>query len=243
MDRNAARRLDLNAPLLSTRRPTGISLPADSQCGSCDPSDRVPFSWEQSPGKPKDAGRSDAEDDKLALPLPKPPPLRWHHPRYYQHHHGKDDGNDDDDDENEDEEEDDNEDNDTDEDEDDVFSDAIDLFSLCESLSIAEAEEGGSGLGGVKSGGDENGSSTSNFMLQRFLPAATALAASSTSSSSAALAASRNISFAGRACSSPKGCGLDFFFPWRAKHRLCAIKSPVKIGCSNVNAQVSSRHE
>ncbi|GMH10208.1 hypothetical protein Nepgr_012049 [Nepenthes gracilis] len=232
MDRNCPQKLDLNAPLLSTRHPGGIISYTDSLGGgSCDLSNRVPFSWEQTPGNPKDNRRSDTstEDNKVVLPLPKPPPVRWHNPSYYQNHRVDEDDDGDSDDENED---------------DGVFSDAVDLFSLCESLSIAEGTHRGNGLEGLNLESDGNRSSP-NFMLERFLLAATALAASSSSSTVAAAPRNRNYVAergTGQAYSSPRGCGIDFFFPWRTKHRLCGVKNHFRIGCSDFKPEDSPWH-
>uniref|UniRef100_A0A803MK53 Uncharacterized protein n=1 Tax=Chenopodium quinoa TaxID=63459 RepID=A0A803MK53_CHEQI len=160
IDTKRPRRLDLNAPLLSTRRSnltpaivrdmrSSLEL---SRAGSLRGlSNRVPFSWEQSPGKPKDAITSDqngVEEGNKVLPLPKPPPFRWQEdvPTLTNHNNG-DNGD-------------------------------------CgeESLTTSERLDLESDFNG------DNGSLSPNFMIQRFLPAATALAASSLS----ALAANKD---------------------------------------------------
>lgn len=234
MDGGCAGKLNFNAPLLSTRHPGGfplVGIPRSySQGTSRDTSTRVPFSWEQAPGKPKDTRRFEPdEDEDLPPPPPGLPPGRWNPPKEdseeenYQHYDDNDDGFDADV---------------------DLFSDAIDMFSLSDALDhIVEAAEKVHGLDGLKLGALESrGRSSPNFIIQRFLPAAQALAASS------ALNSSRNLNRrvphssshpedcltqqGGRSCSSssssPRGCGLEFFFPWRMKHKLCGVKSPVR---------------
>ncbi|MCI57108.1 hypothetical protein A2U01_0078359, partial [Trifolium medium] len=57
MDLRHPRKLNFNAPLLSTKRLSYSDLPVSSSLSnSLDTvqNTRVPFSWEQSPGKPKD---------------------------------------------------------------------------------------------------------------------------------------------------------------------------------------------
>lgn len=251
IDTKRPRRLDLNAPLLSTRRSnlaSAASLLKLSRVGSLrGSSNRVPFSWEQSPGKPKDALTSDEDgvedSNKVVLPLPKPPLIRW------QHDNGDCNNN--------------NKDGDDDDGGGSSFSDAIDLLSLVESLNTSERQELESDLNG------DNGSMSSpNFMIQRFLPAATALAASSLSALAAANkdknhyhpnsssgGSNKNYSnsnhfreascvprvVTGEAYSSSKGCGFQFFFPWRTKHRLCGVKSPVRRVHTTLKPQVSPR--
>lgn len=67
------RKLNLNAPLLSTRRPNGAPSHV-KQAASWDTRNRVPFSWELSAGKPKDV-ETRVNDDFL-IPPPRPPPGR-----------------------------------------------------------------------------------------------------------------------------------------------------------------------
>ncbi|XP_059668041.1 uncharacterized protein LOC132313337 [Cornus florida] len=238
MDRKCPRKLDFNAPLLSTRRATGVITTSaemsrtDSLGTSRGICDRVPFLWELAPGKPKDA---DTHDD-MVVPPPKLPPGRWHMPKEDQLRDNPDDDGcdgdiDDDDNFN---------DNDYDNNDDD-FSDAMDIFSLAESVDFAEKVNG---LGGANLEIEEYRSThqSPSFMLRRFLPDATALAASSAmnrklpSPSNFPEQFTRRVS---RSYPSSKGCGLDIFFPWRMKP--CGVKSPVRQVSSNVKPQWSTR--
>ncbi|KAJ0699567.1 hypothetical protein HanOQP8_Chr10g0357311 [Helianthus annuus] len=66
------RKLNLDAPLLSTRRPNAPII--HPRAASWDSRNRVPFSWELSAGKPKDIGTQ--LDDEFTVPPPRPPPGR-----------------------------------------------------------------------------------------------------------------------------------------------------------------------
>ncbi|PON42506.1 hypothetical protein PanWU01x14_281480 [Parasponia andersonii] len=142
--------LNFNAPLLSTRRPPNyptsievLSCPSSRRRNSTSVNDRVPFSWEKAPGKPKDDDKNDNDTfhDQNDTPRPKlPPSLLW---RYRQKSGVYNDNNDDID--NDDgceadveDEEDENDDVFNDK-EDEVFSDAVDVFSLSEAIDIAAA--------------------------------------------------------------------------------------------------------
>ncbi|TKY63544.1 hypothetical protein E2542_SST13420 [Spatholobus suberectus] len=195
MDWKRPRKLNLNAPLLSTRR-LGCSIVADASCSSNsvgagqNTSERVPFSWEKAPGKPKDTERSDNTQDGGTPRLRLPP----HHPfppkeaakadvdvddgddAFHDQGDGSCDGNDN---------------------QDDVFSDAVDVFSLSEALDIIQRKS-------------ENAHSENNDSYPECY-----------------ISGSARHSYA----SSPKGCGLELLFPWRVKHKLCAIESPV-LPCS-----------
>ncbi|KAJ4704371.1 Protein of unknown function (DUF688) [Melia azedarach] len=230
------KKLDFNARLISTKRPSGFH--EEEMCSKFqDTSDRIPFCWEQAPGKPKDSDRSDNIQDCETDQTPRLriPPGRWHPPReftstsddlqFFRNLH-QDDGCDadiDDDygaDNNE-----------------DIFSDAVDVLSLTEAIDIVEKAEKGHGLDGfnLESLGHDESISPS-YIIERFLPDATALAASSVLSLSKNL--SRKLPYnssqacvpqaARRSYSLPKGCGLEMLFPWRMKHRICGVKSPVR---------------
>ncbi|KAJ8446758.1 LOW QUALITY PROTEIN: hypothetical protein Cgig2_000769 [Carnegiea gigantea] len=257
MNAKRPRMLNLNAPLLSTRRSTTTTLESkrtNSLHVSCE---RVPFSWEQSPGKPKDTVRGESlryED----LPLPKPPPIRWREETYSN---GCDDINIVDNGDHGNEGEHDNEaiNNNNNNCNDDAFSDGLDLFSLTSSLNPSERPDRDSARGDtdVESDiGGNNGSSSPNFMIQRFLPAATALAASSLSD----LNANKHLMYpsnnditsmegscvprvAGQVFSTSKGCGFELLFPWRPKHRLSKIKSPVRRVHPSFKSQLGPRNK
>lgn len=215
------RKLDLNAPFLSTRRPTitAIELPhLNTRQPSWDTSNRVPFSWEQCPGKPK-GGLKTHDNLDVDVPPPKLPPGRWHpstHSAINRNDHYHDQNNVDD-----------GCDGDVDDDEyQGNFSDAIDIFSLSESIDILET------VGTVNFNGTREYSSTAihspSFIIQRYLSDAKALAAASTAQvpidTSNNYGVSRTV---GQSYASPKSCGLDMLFPWRMKHKLCGVKSPV----------------
>jgi len=219
MDRKRPRKLDLNAPLLSTRR----SVVGDSSYYSTssvsaiqNTSERVPFSWEKAPGKPKVTERnSNAQDG--GTPRLRLPPSKWLLSKEASET-DVDDAN-------------------------DAFSDAMDVFSLSEALDYVQRKS--ENVHSEKNEGlrlklaESNGYQSPTYMINRFLPDATALAASS------ALHFSGN--FEDKDCdtcgsypqcytrhsyaSSPKGCGLELLFPWRVKHKLCAMESPV-LPCS-----------
>ncbi|KAK6943195.1 Protein of unknown function DUF688 [Dillenia turbinata] len=223
-------KLDFNAPLLSTRRIGGVSslsISSSTKGGIAlqDASNRIPFSWELAPGRPKDSGISDSQVEDF--PPPKLPPNRWHLPNTANMDNEQDEGCEGDAEE---------------EDENDVFSDAMDMFSLFDSLEVNESYEKKNGLDSLSlENAGSSGSHSPNFMIQRFLPAAAALAASH------AMTISRNLNrrsqlphpseyheecdsqSIGKMCSSsPVGCGLAKFFPWRTKHKLCGMKSLVR---------------
>lgn len=68
-------KLNLDLPLLSTRRPYGISklmLPESTTTSN----NMVPFSWERIPGEPKDKEPNYIQEPRT----PKPPPGRWQPP-------------------------------------------------------------------------------------------------------------------------------------------------------------------
>lgn len=259
MNAKRPRMLDLNAPLLSTRRSATTkleSLRTNSSRVSCE---RVPFSWEQSPGKPKDTIRGESfryED----LPLAKPPPIRWREETYTN---GCDDTNIVDNDDHGNEGGHDNEavNSNNNNYNDDGFSDGLDLFSLAPSLYPSERLDMDSARGDTdleSNIGGNNGSSSPNFMIQRFLPAATALAASSLSDLNAnkhpmcrypsnnditSMEGSCVPRVAGQVFSTSKGCGFELLFPWRAKHRLSNIKSLVRRVHPSFKPQLGPRNK
>ncbi|XP_057982391.1 uncharacterized protein LOC131167612 [Malania oleifera] len=213
------RKLNFNAPLLSVRRASGLvgSSSFSNQFSQTthlnkhvDAIERVPFSWEQAPGKPKEPkALSEADDDD---------------------DHDLNDDNDDDDD----------------------FSDAIDIFSLSDLADqMPEPVEQKVGRteqveGSGKCSSSSIGSQSPNFLISRFLPAASALALSNISK----LSLNKEVVMPPQShrpsCESPKSCGLEAFFPnWRMKHKLCGVKNPVRHGTpsrKNCSARVKG-HE
>ncbi|KAG1338050.1 hypothetical protein COCNU_04G003560 [Cocos nucifera] len=171
--------LNLHAPLKSTRRSSSsvdtISMSHSNsvRVSSTEASQRVPFVWESSPGVPKDAGRTGLSSNRDQGPVPpKPPPNQWrplgedHSNNANGRHrsHGTDDGNDGDIDMCSDGTED-----------GDVFSDALEKISLSESLAITRR------LSSCHTEPMVN--RAPSFIMNRFLPAASALANSSAISS------------------------------------------------------------
>ncbi|KAK8578274.1 hypothetical protein V6N13_090941 [Hibiscus sabdariffa] len=241
MERKRPRQLNLYAPLLSTRRPSGGYISDEVSCtnalaGCKGSSNGIPFCWEQAPGKPKNLERSNNEDE-AETPRPKPPPGRWRPPkketnRNYDHH---DEGGDADVD-----------------DYDDVFSDAVEVLSLTEAIDIAEKTEKCHGsskslepsdLDGLNLGMslEHSDCPSPSFIIERFLPDAIAMAApSALNMSKTKLPCLCNYSDRSPCVSqavikrSPKRCGIEMFLPWRMKHRLCSVRNPIKEKPSNI---------
>ncbi|CAL5210789.1 unnamed protein product [Lathyrus oleraceus] len=227
-------KLNLNAPIMSTRRLGSVVADTSSSLGTFqNTSERVPFSWEKEPGKPKDTERNGS---KLAATCH----------RLFPRKETADQS--------------DILDNACDEmdDKDDLFSDAMDdVFSLSEALDIVQrkSEKAHSDINeGLKLKLAEcNGYQSPTYLINRFLPDATALAASSSALQfhsdfaekvcdscsypecylSESGRHSHSYAYAsGSSSSSPKGCGLEALFPWRTmKHKFCAVESPV-LPCS-----------
>ncbi|PKU62188.1 uncharacterized protein LOC110112922 [Dendrobium catenatum] len=152
--------IHLDVPLISTRRPSNHTFNTCSpELYSGDTSRRVPFLWERVPGVPKDgSSRLDEEADFFFFP-PKPPPGRSHSPtpcaNYY--HSSEDDGNDGDVDSC----------SDGDSEEDRWVCDAVEKVSLPYSSAMDCRD-----CRGVHR--------SPSFIMNRFLPAANAIAARST---------------------------------------------------------------
>lgn len=261
--------LNFNAPLLSTRRPGNSSSTSLHGRSLSTSEDRVPFSWEQAPGKSKYPNNTSDDNHDGDTPRPKLPPGWWHWHRPLESNnvvvpdkeneqviHDHDDGCD----------------GDVDEDlravdynvledvdyDDEAFSDAIDVFSLSEAIDIVEkkAQREHDRIDTLKlklQEAREMDQLSPNFIIERFLPDAAALAASSALNLSVSqissneklcypwnypepeACVSRTVS---QSYSSHKGCG---FFPWRMKqHKLCGIKSPV---VSSQQPQFSVKHK
>ncbi|KAM7263981.1 hypothetical protein ACFE04_001664 [Oxalis oulophora] len=238
MDIRCPRKLNFNAPLLSIRRPSdGDRQNKDGKTAAY--SDRVPFSWEQAPGKPKySTGDTISEMGEVETPRPKPPPGHWRpsNETSFSDHveeirslncHG-----------------------DFENDHDDAFSDAMDVLSLTEAIDIVEKngeeekEEKNhhhrNGLEGFHMETSKHKSPSPSFIIQRFLPDAAALAAAASSTINLSRNFSKKLNYKGCSLSerrgvsqrtirtpSLKGCGLELLFPWRTKNRLCGVKSPV----------------
>lgn len=199
-------KLNLNVPPLSTRRVPGSTANSGSRPESAN---MVPFSWERIPGEPKDRATSDDSSNIDCPPPPKPPPGRWQPPFR-------------DDECYVDRENDDNE----------RFSDAIDIFSLAESVDDVEAY--------CKATKDRSSVMmerkeycSPNFIIERFLPDAQALAEESVINKKVPFSDldldssfSRGVGI-GRSHPSMKGCGLGSLLQWRLKPKPCRVKSPV----------------
>lgn len=188
-----------------------------------DTKDRVPFSWEQTPGKPKDLEANDSRG--MDVPPPKLPPGRQQPMKQTPEPcHVDEDGCNGDDDDNGD---------------DDVFSDAIDVFSLSESIDVPEVEACG------------GGGHQSSFMIQRFLTDANELAAASSAALAISKKLNknptreRNNSYrrgsvpkaVDQSYTSPQGCGVDIFLPWWLKLKPCGLKRPVRQASLSVKPQ------
>jgi Protein of unknown function (DUF688) len=189
----------------------------------------VPFSWESSPGVPKDSGQRDLFSDKELDQLPpRPPPCRWHPSN-------GDATKDCDGDLSE-----------GSSDYGDASSDAFDRVSLSEQLGIAGRLSSFRDLG-LKDI-EEIRNQSPSFIMDRFLPAANAIASSSVIEKSKHKA-QRNKQTK-RDMSSPqtnngmvqmvpfkedrdfhkemssRACGLMVFFPWKMKPIVCGFKNP-----------------
>ncbi|XP_007026610.2 PREDICTED: uncharacterized protein LOC18597481 [Theobroma cacao] len=262
MEKKRPRKLNFNAPLLSTRRPAGGHIGDELSCtnsqGGCkDSSNGIPFCWEQAPGKPKNLDGSNNVDD-AETPRPKLPPSKWRPPEEacQDHNHDHDEGCDADVDDYDD-------DNNV-----DVFSDAMEVLSLTQAIDIVEkAEKFRGSSDGLKSKSlepsdldglnleslDRSDCPSPSFIIERFLPDATALAASSAMNTSLKTKLPYLCNYSESPCvsqavinrpfSSPKGCGLEILLPWRMKHKLCGVKSPIKESSIIVKPTTSSKQK
>ncbi|KAK7395077.1 hypothetical protein VNO78_15619 [Psophocarpus tetragonolobus] len=246
------RKLNFNAPLLSTKRIcfSGVADTSfsSSLLDSTVLNTSVPFSWEQAPGKPKTMERSDnIYDGDIDTPRLRPPPCLWHP---LQEAAKTDASNDvlafdqdngcDGDDEGDDKKN-------------DVYTNAMDDLSLSEASDIMQQSEAAHDDSNLRLKLAEfNGGQSPTYMINRFLPDANALVASSsvhfsnddrvcdTFNHEGHLKGSTRHSYA---CST-KGCGLEFLFSWLMRNKLCAIKSPVLSSYTNVqNHRHSSKHK
>lgn len=226
-------KLDFNAPLLSTR-PRPVRRSASSRTSrSFSATERVPFCWEQVPGKPKDMQQlTTTTQDHHWVMRPKLPPCRWHPSSSSFDHlthstNGTDtcevqlsDGFDADV---------------NDDDENGMFSDAMDdMFSLSEAIDFVEKEaektesHRGHGLDGFEAvTSDNHCEDYPDFIIQRFLPAATALAAASSAANDKKQMHINDEDDQKMRAYTGNGCGLEKLFTWRMKHKPCGIRSPV----------------
>lgn len=247
------RKLDFSAPLLSTRRSSEKSFSCSNIIPpqlSIDIFNRVPFSWEQRPGKPKETMGLTTNIE--IVPPPKLPPCMWHHTRkellatsstatksYDGDIDNDDHGNYEDQDVR-------NIDNH------DVFSDALDVFSLGdESIDdmINETERRKSNKEVVDEESYDwstNKPAVPNFIIQRFLKDAKELAISSAleNNRKKLLEDEQN---GRRPCNFPHkaaaaaSCGLDMFIPWRIKPKPCCVKNSVVAASPRMRPQWSNR--
>ncbi|XP_039000531.1 uncharacterized protein LOC120126389 [Hibiscus syriacus] len=251
MERKRPRKLNLNAPFLSTRRPVAAVYISD-EVSCINSSNGIPFCWEQAPGKPKNSERSNHVDE-AETPRPKPPPGRWlpvpkeaTNGDYGHSHDHHDEGCDADVDHY------DNDDNN------DVFSDAAEVLSLTEAIDIVEKteklhHESSKGLEPSEMDGmnlamslEHSDCPSPSFIIERFLPDAIALAASSALSMSKrklpylcnyldqSPCVSQAVIKRSSLSSSTKRCGLEMLLPWRMKHRLCSVRNPIKERPNNI---------
>ncbi|XP_006291630.2 uncharacterized protein LOC17885455 [Capsella rubella] len=231
MDMNRSRRLNFNAPFLSTKRHVNQEkLPGQL------PEASVPFCWETAPGMPKNKShlKNDSESETPRLRLP-PGRLKMHvdgenedfdeasegltparllrlkkrdnHEHYRQ-----------------------------------TNQDSIDVLSLTQAIDMVELPKDSSESDdGSSGGGDSNGYLTMestersddmspSYIIERFLPDAAALAAV-TSAASQRRRKKKKLSYLSGAtvkqsCFSPKACGLHVLLPsWSTKHRICGVKN------------------
>ncbi|XP_022930808.1 uncharacterized protein LOC111437179 [Cucurbita moschata] len=197
------KQLDFGQPLLSVRRFTSTGTPPEThektrpepkipplpvckselKSGPVRNPGTVPFVWEQTPGKPKDEGTTTTQISKRPPLVPKLPPGRTRKvnqevPTPIDDSLGKNDRetveemascksrNDDDDEED-------------DDDDDEVYRDANDRFYRSESFFLNCSFSGVSGLDGSEiqpPAASSMDPHARNFMLDRFLPAAKAMA-------------------------------------------------------------------
>ncbi|KAL1199791.1 hypothetical protein V5N11_013054 [Cardamine amara subsp. amara] len=229
MDMNRSRRLNFNAPFLSTKRHvTQEKLPGQFQEAS------VPFCWETSPGMPKNSSlmKHDSESETPRLKLP-PGRLKVH-------------GNGE------------NEDFDDASEsltparllrlkkrDNQVYfhqtnQDVVDVLSLTQAIdmveqpkdSVSESDDGSSGGGGsngylTMESTERSEDMSPSYIIERFLPDAAALAAVT---SAASQKRKKKLSYLNAAtvrqsCFSPKACGLHVLLPWSTMHRICGVKN------------------
>ncbi|CAN8268170.1 unnamed protein product [Cochlearia groenlandica] len=225
MDINRSRRLNFNAPFLSTKR----HVPEQKLPGQY-PEASVPFCWETTPGMPKNFSykKDDSESETPRLKLP-PGRLKVHNGenddasegltpasflRLKKHNNHK------------------------------HFNqpevDVADDMSLTQAIDMVEHRKGSvtDSDDGTSRGGDSNGHLTMestersenmspSYIIERFLPDAAALAVVT---SAANQKKKKKLSYLSatvrQSCFSPKACGLNV--PWSTKHRICGVKNALE---------------
>nr|XP_043637483.1 uncharacterized protein LOC122608438 [Erigeron canadensis] len=203
------RKLNLDAPLLSTRRPNGPNNQSLSRVGSWDSRNRVPFSWEQSAGKPKDTG-STRDVDEFHVPPPRLPPGRKLPENEYD---GDDDFSD--------------------------AIDTFSLSAAIDIVESAEmAKRNGNMLDGVSldSGGNQSPTFIIQRFLSdaKALAISSGLPIPKNISNQTEKYQPRMINTAPKGC----GLGINSLFPWRTKNKVpCSVKSPVRVTSASVKSQ------
>lgn len=243
--------LQLDSPrLLSARRSVSSSIETSTNqpyltwdASSSKLSMMVPFSWESSPGVPKHLGQRDAFSDKELDQLPpKPPPCRWHlsngDPINNCDRDLSDEGS---------------------SNYGDASSDAFDRVSLSEQLGIAGRLSSFRDLG-LKDI-EEMRNQSPSFIMDRFLPAANAIASSSVIKKPKRTAHrnkqtnrdmsipqanngmvqmvpfNQNVDFHKEMSS--RACGLMVFFPWKMKPIVFGFRNPAyrhQVPHANINS-------
>ncbi|KAI3805775.1 hypothetical protein L1987_21661 [Smallanthus sonchifolius] len=199
------RTLNLDAPLLSTRRPNASTT---GHPNSRPPSNRVPFSWELSAGKPKDTGTE--SHDEFPVPPPRPPPGRKLVEKENEYD-GDDDFSD--------------------------AMDTFSLSAAIDMVESAEmAKRNGNMLDGMEL--DSGGNQSPSFIIQRFLSDAKALAVSSGLPIPKNISNQRSqmINSSPKGCG--LGLDGLFPWRTKHKRKPpCGVKSPVRVTSASVKSQ------
>ncbi|AAC14403.1 unknown [Arabidopsis thaliana] len=199
MDINRSRRLNFNAPFLSTKRHvTQEKLPGQF------PEASVPFCWETAPGMPKNSShlKNDAESETPRLKLP---PGRL---KEYFHQTNQDA---------------------VDVLSLTQAIDMVELPKDSVSESDDDRSSvGGDSNGYLTMESTERSEDMSpSYIIERFLPDAAALAAVTSAASQRRKKKLSYLSgeTVRQSCFSPKACGLHVLLPWSTKHRICGVKN------------------
>ncbi|XP_071741445.1 uncharacterized protein [Rutidosis leptorrhynchoides] len=203
------RKLNLDAPLLSTRRTNGPISQSISRAASWDSRNRVPFAWELSAGKPKDTG-TDQVIDEFLVPPPRPPP-GWK--VVENEYDGDDDFSDD--------------------------IDTFSLSAAIDLVESAEmAKQNSCMLDGVSldsRGNQSPGFIIQRFLTDaKALAISSGLPIPKNISNQQDKCKPQIIDASPKGC----GLGFDSIFPWRTKHKPpCGVKSPVRVTSASVKSQ------